>query len=149
MSKIEVDELVRSQHICRIAFMGEEYPYIAPFQYVLMKGSLYFHFTDYGRKMRYLERNNRVCVQIEHLAPDLSDYKFVVIRGTLDVVKNEDERNEAIQRMAQEGEKKLSRNFLAAHGLGKEEGWSELAGHKNATVVRLADVTEEMGLKSP
>jgi len=129
--------------------MGEEYPYIAPFQYVFMKGSLYFHFTDYGRKMRYLERNNRVCVQIEHLAPDLSDFKFVVTRGTLDVVKNENERNEAIQRMAQEGEKKLSRNFLAAHGLRKEEGWSELAGHKNARVVRLVDVAEEMGLKSP
>ncbi len=149
MSKTEVDELIRSQHICRIAFMGEEYPYIAPFQYVFMKGSLYFHFTDYGRKMRYLERNNRVCVQIEHLAPDLSDYKFVVVRGTLDVVKNENERNEAIQRMAQEGEKKLSRNFLVAHGLRKEEGWSELAGHKNAIVVRVVDVAEEMGLKSP
>jgi hypothetical protein len=67
--------------LCRIAFKGNKYPYMAPFQYVFMDGSIYFHFTDYGRKMRLLEKDKRVCVEIEKYKPDLSEYKFIVLRA--------------------------------------------------------------------
>jgi nitroimidazol reductase NimA-like FMN-containing flavoprotein (pyridoxamine 5'-phosphate oxidase superfamily) len=50
MDKSEIERLLQEQMLCRIAFKGDEYPYMAPFQYVLMGGSLYFHFTDYGKK---------------------------------------------------------------------------------------------------
>ncbi len=148
MSKAEINELIRSQHICRIVFGGTKYPYIAPFQYVVTNGSLYFHFTNYGRKIRYLKKKHKVCVEIERLSPDLSDYRFLVIQGELDIVDNENERKEIIQRLALEGEQKLSKNFLGAHGLEKERGWSALAEHKNATVVKLVHIAEEIGLKS-
>ena len=54
MMKEEIDKLVREQMLCRIAFKGRESPYIAPFQYVVMDDRIYFHFTDYGRKMSFL-----------------------------------------------------------------------------------------------
>ena len=47
MEKFEIEKLLQEQMLCRIAFKGDKYPYIAPFQYVLMGGSLYFHFTDW------------------------------------------------------------------------------------------------------
>jgi hypothetical protein len=50
MSEEEIDELLSEQTLCRIAFGGKNAPYIAPFQYVLIDGQLYFHFTDYGKK---------------------------------------------------------------------------------------------------
>ena len=78
MSKSEIKELVSEQNLCRIAFKGEKYPYMAPFQYVLIDGELYFHFTDYGKKMKLIENDNWVCVEIEKFKPDLSSYNFVI-----------------------------------------------------------------------
>ena len=135
--------------LCRIAFKGDEYPYMAPFQYVLMNGTIYFHFTDYGRKMRLLEKDKRVCVEIEEYNPDLSEYNFVVLRGTLKVVTDPQERAMVIRRMAEEGKQKLSPNFLAAHGFKKEEGWSSFTPEKPLVIVKLENVAQEIGLKSP
>jgi hypothetical protein len=149
MVKREIQELVSEQTICRIAFKGKQYPYIAPFQYVFMNGNLYFHFTDYGRKMKLLESNKQVCVEIEKYEPDLSEYRFVVIRGKLKIVENPNERAEVIMRMAEEGKRKLSENFLVVHGFKKEEGWISLTPEKPLIIVKLDEIVEEMGLKSP
>ena len=149
MEKREIEKLIREQMLCRIAFKGDDYPYMAPFQYVFMDGSLYFHFTDYGRKMRLLERDNRVCVEIEKIRTDLSKYNFVVLRGALKVVANPQERAKVIKRMAEVGKQKLSKNFLAAHGFKKEEGWSSFTPEKPMVIVKLEEIAEEIGLKSP
>ena len=148
MAKYEMERLIREQMLCRIAFKGAEYPYIAPFQYVFMDETLYFHFTDYGKKMKLLERDKRVCVEIEKFRPDLSEYNFVVFRGTLKVVEDPLERAKVIKKMAKEGQQKVSVNFLAAHGFKKEEGWSSFTPEK-PLVVKLVEITEEVGLKSP
>jgi len=149
MEKREIEKLIREQMLCRIAFKGDKYPYMAPFQYVYMDGSLYFHFTDYGKKMRLLEKDNRVCVEIEKYRADLSEYSFVVLRGTLKVVTGPQERAKVIKRLAEEGKQKLSTNFLAAHGFKKEEGWSSFTPEKPLVIVKLEDIAEEIGLKSP
>ncbi len=149
MEKSEIEKLLGEQMLCRIAFKGNEYPYMAPFQYVVMNGFLYFHFTDYGRKMRLLEKDKRVCVEIEKYRPDLSEYNFVVLRGILEVVKDPQERARVIQKMVEDGRQKLSRNFLAAHGFDKEEGWSSFTPEKPVIIVRLKETMRKMGLKSP
>jgi nitroimidazol reductase NimA-like FMN-containing flavoprotein (pyridoxamine 5'-phosphate oxidase superfamily) len=74
MESREIKNLIQNQILCRIAFKGTEYPYIAPFQYVYIKGTLYFQFTDYGKKMKLLEKDNRICVEIEKFQPNLSEY---------------------------------------------------------------------------
>jgi len=145
----EINNLLHGQLLCRIAFKGDKYPYMAPFQYVLMNGSLYFHFTDYGKKIRLLEKDKRVCVEIEKYRTDLSEYKFVVLRGELEVVNDSDERANVIHKMAEEGKLKLSTNFLAAHGFKKEEGWDSFTPEKPLVIVKLKKVTEQIGLKSP
>ncbi len=149
MEKSEIEKLLQEQMLCRIAFKGDEYPYMAPFQYVLMDGSLYFHFTDYGKKMRLLEKDKRVCVEIEKYRPDLSEYNFVVFRGELEVVRDPQERAKVINRIAEEGKQKLSTNFLSAHGFKKEEGWSSFTPERPVVIVKLKKVAEEIGLKSP
>ncbi len=149
MDKTEIEKLIREQILCRIAFKGERYPYMAPFQYVSVDGSLYFHFTDYGKKMKLLERDKRVCVEIEKYQPDLSKYSFVVFRGTLKIVTDPLERAKVIKTMAEEGKQKLSPNFLAAHGFTREEGWSAFTPEKPLVIVKLENITQEIGLKSP
>ncbi len=149
MSDNEMEELTGDQVICRIAFRGEEYPYLIPFQYVLMDGTPYFHFTNYGKKMKLLERDNRVCVQIESYRSDLSEYNFVALRGILKVVSDPVERAEAINRMAEVGKRRLSTKFLAAHGFEPEAGWSAFTPSKPLVIVKLDEITEKIGLKSP
>ena len=51
--------------------------------------------------------------------------------------------------MAKEGKQKLSTNFLAAHGFKKEEGWASFTPERPLVIVRLKEVTERIGLKSP
>ena len=148
MSRQEIENIISAQILCRIAFKGTDYPYIAPFQYVYMNAALYFHFTDYGRKMKMLKKDNRVCVEIEKLSPDLSDYFFVTLRGRLSLVEDSEERNSVIRRMAEDGTQNLSPNFLAAHGLKSDEGWSSFTPEKPLVILKL-DTVEEMGLKSP
>jgi len=149
MSKREIEELIERQMLCRIAFKGVDYPYVAPFQYVYMNGTLFFHFTDYGKKMKLAEKDDRVCVEIEEFKPDLSEYNFVVLRGRLATVTDAKEKAEAITRMANEGRKKLSPNFLAAHGFRRQEGWSSLSPEEPLVIMKLIDVVGKMGVKSP
>ena len=150
MTKQEMWKLIRRQRLCRIAFKGAKYPYMAPFRYVVLDGSLYFHFTDYGKKMKLIENDKHVCVEIEEYKEDLSEYSFIVLRGTLKVVTDQQERVKAIKKLSEEGETKLSPNFLPAHGFNKEDGWSSLTSTDlPLVVIRLENITQEIGLKSP
>ena len=150
MTKQEMWKLIRRQRLCRIAFKGKDYPYMAPFQYVVLNDTLYFHFTDYGTKMKLIENDKRVCVEIEEYREDLSEYSFMVLRGTLKVVTDPKERTEALQMLAKEGKQKLSPNFLPAHGFKKEDGWNSLTPiNPTLVAVKLEQITQEIGLKSP
>jgi nitroimidazol reductase NimA-like FMN-containing flavoprotein (pyridoxamine 5'-phosphate oxidase superfamily) len=149
MKENEIDELIREQFLCRIAFIGELKPYIAPFQYVVVNGSLYFHFTDYGKKMSFFKQETPVCVEIERYTPNLSEYGFVVLTGKLRLVEDHGERKTAIEKMAEVGEKKLSANFLLAHGFSQGSDWKDFTADKPILIIKLDDVTEKIGLKSP
>lgn len=57
MEKKEYDQLIHEQYIARIAFQGEEYPYIAPFLYVYDGKFLYFLSTKYGKNIDHFSKN--------------------------------------------------------------------------------------------
>jgi len=149
MSRAEIDELVNSQIICRIALKGQDYPYLAPFRFVKIGDNLYFHFTNYGRKMQLLMDERNACVQIEQYEPDLSSYRFVSFRGRLDEVTDEDEYNNVVKLFAESGSKRLSPKFLAAHGLRPEDGWGSFNTSQKFTIMKLVEVRDKVGLKSP
>jgi len=122
MTKKEIVDLIKGQLICRIAFKGEKAPYIAPFQYALVDGKLYFHFTKYGKKIELIKKSEPVCVEIEKVTPDMSEYAFVSLIGNLKIVEDPEERAKAIKKLADQDKRKLSKNFLAVHGF-KAEKW--------------------------
>jgi nitroimidazol reductase NimA-like FMN-containing flavoprotein (pyridoxamine 5'-phosphate oxidase superfamily) len=149
MTKSEIERLMKEQFLCRIAFRGEEYPYIAPFQYVSANGTLYFHFTAYGRKMRLIDKEKQVCVEIEQYNPDMSRYMFVTLEGKLSIVTDPAERAKIIEKMREFGKERLSRNFLAAHGLKADKDWDAFTAEKTIVIVKLDPLVAESGLKSP
>ena len=149
MSSEEIKDLIDEKNICRIAFKGDEFPYMAPFQYIKIGNTMYFHFTNYGRKIRLIDGDNRVCVSVEKLMPDMSQYSFISIKGELERVNEPNERKEAIRRLAEAGKEKLSENFLAAHGFNKDEGWEVITDTKPMIIYKLEKISEIVGLKSP
>ena len=149
MKENEIEELIRGQFLCRISFKGDLQPYIAPFQYAYVNSILYFHFTDYGKKMSFFKQEVPVCVEIERYTSNLSEYGFVVLTGKLRLVENREERKLAIEKMAEVGKQKISKNFLLAHGFSMSSDWSDFTVDKQILIIKLDDVIEKIGLKSP
>jgi nitroimidazol reductase NimA-like FMN-containing flavoprotein (pyridoxamine 5'-phosphate oxidase superfamily) len=84
MDKEEYDRMIEEGYLCRIAFQGEKYPYIAPFLYVFDGRFLYFLSTKYGKKIDYFRKSPYVSVEIERYSSDLSCYTFVTMQGRLE-----------------------------------------------------------------
>lgn len=145
----QINDLLGQQIICRIAINGDDYPYLAPFRYVRIEDTFYFHFTDYGKKMRLLQKKRGACVQVEQYTPDLSSYRFVSLRGQLEQVKDQAEYETAVCEFRESGRSGLSTKFLAAHGFSPEAGWDSFDASKQPLIVKLVNITERVGLKSP
>ena len=148
MKEREINTLIQEQMICRIAFIGDKYPTISLFQYTCLNGSLFFHFTEYGNKLESLGKDNRVCVEIEDFSEDLGDFRFVLLKGRLQEVVDQAKKDKVIEKMALEGERRLSTKFLSAHGFGKGSDWSSFSSKKSMTIVEFLPVVTT-GLKSP
>ena len=149
MNQDEIREVLLTQVLCRIAFHDVNYPYIAPFQYIFLNDVLYFQFTNYGRKMRLLKRDNRVCIEVESYTADLSQYNFIILRGKLVEVTDATEREYVIKHFAEMGRTRFSSQFLAAHGLKTEETWTAYTSDKPFLILQLKEITERFGLRSP
>ena len=147
MSEEEIRQLINKQSLCRIAFSEESYPYISPFQYIVLDDAMYFHFTDYGKKISFLQQNNPVCVEIEMYSPDFSKFAFVILQGNLKVVEDPSEKEVALRRFVVEGKKNFSENFLQVHGFSAGSKWEDLT-EKPSIIVKLHKVVKKTGLKS-
>src|SRR5512136_1269839 len=116
-AKAEYDKLIEKGYICRIAFQGEKYPYIAPFLYVFDGKFLYFLSTKYGKKIEYFRKSPYVAVEVEKYTRDLSSYTFVSLQGYLEEVTDSIEkkiiREEFVNLVR---DRRLSKNILAALG---------------------------------
>lgn len=151
MEKAEFDRLVEEQYICRIAFKGDEHPYIAPFLYVFDGKFMYFLSTKYGRKVQYFRDNPRVCVEIEHFSPDLSAFSFVALPGRLIEVDDADKKRAVRERFVRLIKSKaISPNVLSALGHSPQEPVEVLLDAEKSSVWKLVGVKVEdiLGLKS-
>ncbi len=150
MDKSEYDMLIDGEFICRIAFKGEEHPYIAPFLYIFDGKFLYFLSTKYGKKVQHFMKNPSVTVEIEKYTPDLSNFAFVAIPGRLEEVQNPEVRYMVRQKFVNLIKKKnLSSNVLSALGHSPNEPINVLLNEERNNVWKLAgvDVRNILGLK--
>ena len=150
MSKEEYDELVNQNHIARIAFKGENYPYMAPFMYVFDGKSLYFLSTNYGKKIEEIKRNPNVAVEIEKYANDMSNYKFMTLQGRITELNGDSKKND-IKKMFINmiKDKKLSNKAMAALGYSPDESPQQIIKEERTLVWQLIDVKQIVALKNP
>lgn len=101
----EFDEIIKVMEkcdVCRIAMQGEEYPYVIPLNFGMEvdgeKVALYFHGAMEGMKYELLEKNPKVCFEMDcdHLlVTDMEReyctmcYESVIGFGTIEEVPEE------------------------------------------------------------
>lgn len=148
MEKGEYDRLIEDEHVCRIAFKGDKYPYIAPFVYFFDGRFMYFLSTKYGKKIEFFRIDPHVSVEVERYAPDLSSYRFVTLRGRLEEVGDPEEK-----RRIREGfvdlirRRNLSRNVLLALGHSPNDPLDSIVEEERSLIWKLVDVQKIVGLK--
>jgi nitroimidazol reductase NimA-like FMN-containing flavoprotein (pyridoxamine 5'-phosphate oxidase superfamily) len=148
MEKREYDRLIEEEHVCRIAFKGDRYPYVAPFVYVFDGRFMYFLSTKYGRKIELFRLDPHVSVEVERYAPDLSSYRFVTLRGRLAEVEDPGERRAVRERFVDLIRRKnLSRNVLSALGHSPSDPLDSIVEEERSIVWKLVDVEKIVGLK--
>jgi nitroimidazol reductase NimA-like FMN-containing flavoprotein (pyridoxamine 5'-phosphate oxidase superfamily) len=149
MEKKEYDRLIANGYICRIAFQGEKYPYIAPFLYVFDGKFLYFLSTKYGKKIEYFRKSPYVSVEVEKYTRDLSSYTFVTFQGYLEEVDDAIEKKLIRQNFVDLiRSKKLSGNILAALGHSPQDAPAAIAREERSLVWKLVGVMDLVALKN-
>ncbi|HDR73311.1 MAG TPA: pyridoxamine 5'-phosphate oxidase family protein [Methanoculleus sp.] len=149
MEKQEYDRLIDEGYVCRIAFQGEKYPYIAPFLYVFDGKFLYFLSTKYGRKNDLFKKHPYVSVEVEKYSSDLSCYTFVTMQGYL--VQEEDAITKKIVRKKFVDlieERNLSTNILAALGHQPDEPVDAITAEERSNIWKLTGVVDIVALKN-
>ncbi|MGB9937495.1 MAG: pyridoxamine 5'-phosphate oxidase family protein [Methanobacterium sp.] len=151
MSREEYDELIKENHMSRIAFGGDNYPYIAPFMYVFNEEEkfIYFLSTKYGKKISLFEKNPNVAVEIEKYNKDMSSYRFVTLQGKIREVKEDIEKKEVKERFIDMIKNKLSSRALAALGYSLDASPEDLLNDERTFLWKLVDVKKIVALKNP
>ena len=62
--RAEIDGIIRSANLMRIALVDGEMPFLVPVFYGFDNKSLYFHSAQGGTKIDILKRNNNICFEI-------------------------------------------------------------------------------------
>ena len=149
MEKKEYDKLIDKGYICRIAFQGEKYPYIAPFLYVFDGSFLYFPSTKYGKKLEYFRKSPYVSVEVERYSKDLSSFMFVTLQGYLEEVHDSIEKKMIREKFVDLiVDRDLSCNILAALGHSPEDPPAAIAKEERSLVWKLVGVKDLVALKN-
>ena len=105
-NKKEIEKVIRSSLVCRLAMCDYDRPYIVPLCFGLAKNTLYFHCALEGRKLEILRNNPRVCFEFDtgvQLVPGAKPcsigmkYKSVIGSGIASVVADEPERKRGLR----------------------------------------------------
>ena len=108
-SRDEIDAVIRSAQICRIAFADGDEPYVVPVSFGYDGEALYLHTAKTGRKLDFIAANNRVCFELEANVSIQSDehdacawtfeYESVIGYGTITELESTTDRARGLNRI--------------------------------------------------
>ena len=82
LSRQQIDNLLSSQVIGRIACCNQYKPYIVPITYAYDGKDIYCQSTE-GKKVQYMRQNPNICFQVDFYR-DFSNWQSVVVYGTFE-----------------------------------------------------------------
>ena len=94
----QILEVLKRVNYCHLAVCDEGEPYVVPIHYAYHDGYIFIYTTE-GKKSRILERNSRVCLQVEEVH-DNENWVSVIVNGEAERITDEDEFAAALQIVA-------------------------------------------------
>ena len=105
-SREQIDEIIKSSEVCRIAYAHEGIPYITPVSFGYDGQSLFVHTAEEGRKIDFLRKNNYICFEFEKDVRTIADekvackwtaaFKSVIGYGRMIAIANLEEKEYAL-----------------------------------------------------
>jgi len=104
----EMDRILESCAVCRLAMNDRAFPYVVPLHYVYSSGRLYFHSAKAGRKMDLISADNHVCFEVDRVVDIVkaeracdwgARYESVIGTGVAVFVGDDDERQTALREL--------------------------------------------------
>jgi hypothetical protein len=147
MTADEVETLLGSQKICRMALNDWPQPYIIALDYVYVDGKLYFHFADYGRKMDLIRDDPHVSVEIDNFCEAAPDFMTITLMGQLAPVTRKGEKERAAEALVESAKARGGKkNVAARHGF---KALDQDALTAPSSALYGLDVCDYVALKSP
>lgn len=60
-----IESIILKAKVCRLGLVDGNRPYVVPMSFGYRENALYFHTGKKGKKMEILQKNNRVCFEME------------------------------------------------------------------------------------
>jgi uncharacterized protein len=101
----QIESLLQSALVCRLAFHDGDYPYIVPVNYGYADGYLYFHCAPEGKKLDLVRENPRVGFEIEPLHEIIPSprpcgwetrFQSIIGTGTADILTVDDDKRRGL-----------------------------------------------------
>jgi nitroimidazol reductase NimA-like FMN-containing flavoprotein (pyridoxamine 5'-phosphate oxidase superfamily) len=101
-------DLLNTCHVGRLGTIGKDgYPVVKPLNFAYTEGRIYFHSAKAGEKIEDIERDNRVCFEIDMpiaYVKGTADnpcraeylYRSIIVKGRANIVGGEEERRAAL-----------------------------------------------------
>jgi uncharacterized protein len=86
----QIDEVLRSEAVGRIACVSDGWPYIVPVTYVYDGGEFVFSHSAEGRKTEAMRQNPKVCFEVEQFE-SMSNWRTVIARGRFEELSRDDQ----------------------------------------------------------
>lgn len=139
--RAEIDAIIRSDKLMRIALVNGDMPFLVPVFYAFDGKAIYFHSAQAGSKIEILKRNNNICfeISIDHgiiedaVACDFeAKHRTVIGVGKAVFVSDEAEKIKAL-------------DLIVAHFSDKKFEYSK--ANLNRTMVTRIDIVSVKGKK--
>lgn len=88
LNKMQIDNVLISQVLGRLASTDGKQPYIVPVTYTY-DGKYIYGQTNVGTKLEILRKNANVCFEVDRMT-DMANWECVLVFGTFEELKNKD-----------------------------------------------------------
>lgn len=135
----DMEKILERALVGRLGLAADAEPYVVPLNYVYDNGRIYFHTGLEGRKLEIMQKNPRVCFEVDEpleVVPHEQGclftmyYRSVILWGTVRILDDNAEKMTAIKLL------------LAKYGAGKE--YESPPEHALAIVTVCEITVEEM-----
>ena len=102
----EIEEILSTNTICRIALCDNDFPYVIPMNFGYVGNKIFLHTGREGRKIDIIKKNSNVCFEITDSIELVSSekacgfntkYRCVIGFGTIKIVNDLNKKKEALQ----------------------------------------------------